>query len=675
MKKIISTLLAMAMALTLFSLPVMAKPHATAGSNLMLVEKIFETDFNGAAVNTSWQALANAQTGFYAQSSGASSTIAFDGDDGYLNVGADVILIAKQNDGTASWGTVNSYNVSTHPMYGEKNIVEFKFKLQEKPTANVTLYTANLNSTDCGSSAGPKLTVTSGLSLNYANGTTTATATALSTGRWYNVKVVNDMTNEQYDVYLDGILLLDDLAFAPGDSRFNDVDLRVFNRPFQFSRGNSTAALYLDDIKVYREFTGRQTFAADDFSGNGSDVVCSSSTEIKTFAGLGLVPRTGYQNGVTIDSENDRAVFSAGSSLSVVPITTWPTVDTDTEAITGQKRLSVEFDFTPSADTVGDFYTIGDALGLHYGLILSANAGKISAKIGREGNVTPSSANVGVDLAPFTAGETYRIKVYVDLDKKFTQNLTGNSIESHNKTHTRSGKADVYIDGKLVGSELPLRYNCGSTGNASYDITNLGKPFAANGGASATYYIDNLTVYTDVREKVLSTAFSTLNKRMAGQNINLPSSTETGYTVTWSTESDAITIQNNVASVVCGATAQKATLVATVKDAANQLSVTGEVYVTIPAAYELDVKTANEGSTIESVTFRDNNASGKAVDIYTVIYTVEDKAIASCKTVKNAVSATVNPLNISVAEGATVKYFVWENGTLVPVTFTKTVTE
>ena len=44
-------------------------------------------------------------------------------------------------------------------------------------------------------------------------------------------------------------------------------------------------------------------------------------------------------------------------------------------------------------------------------------------------------------------------------------------------------------------------------------------------------------------------------------------------------------------------------------------------------------------------------------------------------TVKNAVSTTVNPLNISVAEGETVKYFVWENGTLVPVTFTKTVTE
>jgi len=668
MKKLFSILLAMAMAFTLLSLPVMAKPYVALDSELMPVkETILNLEFNDSA-NRYWGNYVGESGLFWNNGSVGANAVSVAGgtltSGNYLNVTGEIYMQLKHpSTGANSWAaTAAEYDVETNPLRGSY-VTEFKFMLPSLPTtAMKSFYTAHSNSGE-GTSHGPKLWVTTGGSLNaYTTNGAAFTAASLTAGTWYTLKIVNNIDTDSYDLYLNGVLVANDAGYCDGKFYADS-----FSRPFMMkTEGNP---VYIDDLKMYKEVTGRQTFAADDFSSYSADASYNSTTELREFGGFALYPRNGYQAGVKIDATNQRAEFSSGANLFAGFAKTWNQPDnTLTDSLIGKKQVAVEFDFTPSAETVGDFYQITDAVGTHYGLILAATNGKISAKIGAEGDVTPDSANRGVDLASFTAGETYRIKVYVDLDKKFTQNLIGNSTASHNKEHTRSGKADIYIDGKLVGEELPLRYNCGSASNASYDITNLGRPFAASGGSSATYYIDNIAVYTDVREKVLSSALNAVEKTVSEKTFTLPSSTVDGYAITWASDSDAIAISDNTATVTTSDATQKVTLTATVADTAGELAVSGKVDVIVYPDYEVFV--GMDGNIFASTIFYDNYNSGKTVDLYAVLYN-SDLSMENCVVVDNAVSGKSNPISLTRGEGQTIRIFVFTDNTLVPVKFTE----
>ncbi len=685
MKKFLGIFLAMVMAISVLSLPVIAKPHATLDSNLKPVKDVIvEFEFNNS--DYYWANYAGG-TGTFYYTGGSNASTATDANissDGFLSVNGEITMYLRNpaDNGTGWAANASDYDVESN-LLRDTYVTEFDFMLPAAPASNMNnFFCANSNSGQ-GTSNGPKLRLTSSRNINVEHGSgslLTVTPSALKLNSWYTLKMVNNLKDQNYDLYLDGILIGDDLQYSDGK-----LEATVFNKPFAVNTtcSNGTVGnIYVDNLKIYKEVAGRTTFAADDFSGDGVDQTYSESSEIRNFAGLALDPRTGKQNGVKIDAANDRAEFAAGANLAIIPITAWPTVNTDADAIAGQKQLAVEFDFTPTAASVGDFYNIGDATGTHYGLILSANNGVITAKAGRAGDVTPSSANVGIDLASFEANETYRIKVYVDLDKKFTQNLTGNSTETNNKEHTRSGLADVYIDGVLVGAEIPLRYNCNSATNASYDITNLGKPFAANGGATATYYIDNLAVYADVRDKVLSGAINAVDEKVSAKSIELPSSTEDGYAITWVSNSDAIDISGNTATVTSTAANQSVTLTATVADTDNQLTVNGKINVIVPPDYEVYVKYANsednatgnleEAVKLVNAEFRDNYNTSKDADIIAAVYdSANGNKLITCKVFKSAVSGTVNPIGIDLAEGYIVKIFLLSgDDTLVPVPFT-----
>lgn len=680
MKKIISIILAMAMAFTLLSLPVMAKPYVTLDSDLMPVkENILNLEFNDSA-NRYWGNYIGESGFFWNNGSVGANAVSVAGGDltagNYLNVTGEIYMQLKHpSTGANGWAaTAAEYDVETNPLRGSY-VTEFKFMLPEMPAvAMKSFYTAHSNSGE-GTSHGPKLWITTSGSLNaYTTNGAAFTAASLSVGTWYTLKIVNNLDTDSYDLYLNGVLVANDAGYCDGKFYADS-----FSRPFMMkTEGNK---VYIDDIKMYKEVVGRQTFAADDFSSYSTDAAYNSTTELREFGGFALYPRNGYQAAVKVDALNQRAELSAGAYLFAGFAKTWNQPDnTLTDSLIGKKQISVEFDFTPTAETIGDFYQISDAVGTHYGLILSADKGVISAKIGAEGDVTPSSANRGVTLASFVANETYRVKVYVDLDKKFTQNLTGNSNESHNIEHTRSGKADIYIDGKLVGSELPLRYNCGSSSNASYDITNLGRPFAANGGASATYYIDNLAVYTDVRNKVLSTALNSVEKTVSSKTFELPASTVDGYAITWSSNSDAIAISGNTATVTTGTETQKVTLTASVADSSNEFAVAGKVDVTVAPDYEVYVRFIDgEGNTVNgpaaetklySITFYDNYSSGKEVDLFAAVYN-SDKSMSICKLVRDVTSGKVNTIETALESGQSVRAFVLTDNTLAPVEFTQ----
>lgn len=669
MKKIICTLLAMAMALTILSLPVMAKPYAALDSDLMPVkETILNLEFNDSP-NRYWANYIGETSLFWNNGSiGANAVSVADGTGGnYLNVTGEIYMQLKHpSTGANSWaGTAAEYDVASNPLRGSY-VTEFKFMLPSMPTvAMKSFYTAHSNSGE-GVSHGPKLWVTTGGSLNaYTTNGGAFTAASLTAGTWYTLKIVNNLDTASYDLYLNGVLVANDAGYCDGKFYADS-----FSRPFMMkTEGNP---VYIDDLKMYKEVVGRQTYAADDFSAYSADAVYSSSTELREFGGFALYPRNGYQAGVKIDAANQRAEFSAGATLSAGFAKTWNAPDnTLTDSLIGKKQVTVEFDFTPGSDTVGDFYNITDATGSHYGLILSANNGVISAKIGNTGDVTPNSANIAADLASFNAEQTYKIKVHVDLDKKFTQVLTGNS-KGLDGTYTRSGKADVYIDGKLVGSELPLRYNCGGS-NAAIDITNLGRAFAANGGASGTYYIDNIAVYTDVREKVLSAALNSV-KNNTQKAFTLPTSSVEGYTIEWASNNDAIAISGNTATITAGAERQTVTLTATVKDADNQLAIVGKIDIVVTPDYEVYVnyEDGEEGArTLNNIVIYDRYNSGKAIDVYVAGYNA-DKSMSDCKFIDNAESGKNVPLDIALDSTQESKVFVFAgDGTIVPMSIVK----
>lgn len=376
-------------------------------------------------------------------------------------------------------------------------------------------------------------------------------------GKWYNVKFVTDMANQNYDCYINGIHEAENLSFkgyADGNIVTN------IGRPFVFLEnvGAGSFDIYYDNIRVYTEPVGRHTITADDFSAHTADVNYAPRVS-DLFAGLRIIDTSSAQpTGIKVSSANARIETSGASILTAY-------------GPTDVKKVVNEFDFTPTASNAdqGKIFSMVDKGASAYGVEIYLNANNQFVASTETGDV--------VLLNDVKANETYSFKVYSDLSKTYDADYNGTVV-------ARPGLYDVYINGVCAGTGLKFKYTNKNFGN----ITNLGRIFGiATNAASGTVYYDNVAIYTDIREDVLSAAANELMANaddgfVKASQISIPASSQSGYNLTW-TSSDNNIINAQTGAVTHTDAEQNVVLTATVTDAANQHSVSAEYNLTVSA--------------------------------------------------------------------------------------------
>ncbi len=596
LKKTISVFIATVLASVVFVISAFSKPV----SNNILIPgtTIFDVDFDTVKNNT---AITNVPMGDDFVSAGTGTIVNTDGKSGYLKLAQDQSITVSAINTIAGESVTTKQNWLDRPSpLSDVFTTEFNFRL---PTvvAFEQLFKADCNTSDLGTSEylSIKISETGILkAMKSESGAGGESVYGLIANRWYNLKIVTDMNSHTYDTYLDGVIVADDIPFVSG--KFSDET--SMNRTFMVK---ASAEIHIDNMRIYKEPVGRRTFAADDFSGREKITYPLESTESEataggewnkyywqnSFAGLNLHRRylhasngTMFQKNVYIDTENERAVVGANAAIKtyVARIKDNPGNDLIiADSLASQRQLVVEFDFTPTAATVGNICTITDGNNAQYGFMLYYQDNSFYVRAGKEGEITSDNrVNRVVLSTEQKENQPYHIKVFVDIDKTFTQIVGGTS-------YTRHGKANVYIDNKLVGFELPLQYKADAN-----DITELCMPFAIGQGEvpTDTYYIDNLAVYSDAREKVLSTAISDLMAaNMEMEKINLPTSSNSDYTLTWESMTKDIVGDDGLIYSRINKD-QKATFKVTVTDKSGQHTVSETVDIIVPRDSFLEKK-------------------------------------------------------------------------------------
>lgn len=441
-------------------------------------------------------------------------------------------------------------------------VYEFKFMLTALPTGTMEL----VRGTDRdGNYQSYRLYLKNDgqIGIGDAGCAVSASANAVVTpGKWYTVKFVTDMAAQTYDCYINGVLEAENLMFK---GRYDNASVTVSNigRPFAFleKAGLGTLDVYYDDLNIYTEPSGRRLITADDFSGYATDVTYAPRVS-DLFAGMRIIDTSGAQpTGIKVSAANERIETNGAAILTAY-------------GSNHLKKLITEFDFMPTVINVdqGKIYSAADRGGNAYGIELYLTADNRFVASTEAGDV--------VLYEGVQANQSYSFKVYADLTKTFEVNYNGTVMQ-------RPGMYDIYINGKCAGAGLQFKYTKKDFAN----LTNLGRIFGIGTSAAseATYY-DNIAIYTDEREEVLSAAANALMSLcnegdLSAAQITLPDSAMEGYTVFW-TSSDETVINPQTGEVAHGDAEQKVTLTATVSDTGNQHSVSG--------AYEINV-TSNKG--------------------------------------------------------------------------------
>ena len=154
------------------------------------------------------------------------------------------------------WSTADAWNESkcTSDLTGKTVVYEFKFKLNGESngiSARLRSYNGTTNKGDIvlftiGNNSGQSQNNT----LGFITDATTQTLTAGASAPWYNIKVVCDFENKTQDVYLDGTLLVDDIAMHNA-ANINPAGVCDFLR---FNTGGGyglDADILVDDFAVY----------------------------------------------------------------------------------------------------------------------------------------------------------------------------------------------------------------------------------------------------------------------------------------------------------------------------------------------------------------------------------------------------------------------------------------
>lgn len=639
-KRFLGTAVTLIMVLTVSVVPAMAKNSYTVGTTQTSLkaatEILFYEDFNDkttdASITTS-DYLGNASGNSIKVQAATGVQIAGNESDKYLKI-----------TGTSSATGTFALKESTGNVFKGTYTTEFKFMIPDVTNTSVKRIFANRGAvgTTQKDRYGLRLGINDDKKFAYTQVGSTYQelhSTQLTSGVWYNVKIVTDFENRKYSLYINGRNFLSENAFNYKDN-FDSENLDNMLEPLRVADVNGT--IYYDDIIMYREPVGRTTYSAEDFSGYSADNNWTTATsKYDTWLeGMDYVPAKQNTYG-KIDSVNDRLIMGGYTGKQSVALLNGYQNNKNIS-----KKMAVSFTFTPTDGdgSYGAIYQLREYNGNNPGVFLILNGGSFIADTNDGGIVLLSGIE---DNTPY--------------------NFT---IAADSETKTYS----VYIDGVCVGSNLEFKFD----GTNAY--SDNGRPFEVNltTGAPECYY-DNIVIYTDEREAVMTTAmdsaktsYSTVSQEQT--TFSLPSSTNAGYTLSWSSDNAAIALDGNNATVTYGDEAQSVKLTATVKDASNQFAIERSLVVKVPSKYEVNV-VAEDG--VVSGTVKVNGTAFEGYnDGWAILAVYSNGVMVDCKKVDVVNGeATVTLDKISDKGSYSARLFLWKKDVIKPITQSATQVE
>ncbi len=487
------------------------------------------------------------------------------------SVSNEMIMLNKS--GSAA-GFANLY--LQYDLEPAKYAIDFSFKADTVEHINTIYSAAGLVGTSVLNavriySVGDKLYAVSGAGSNQKN---VVIYNGWKADTWYDLTVYIDETAKSYDVYVNGICIAPNLAFAP---EAGDTAPASVLRPFMTNSGNYNGTYYLDNIVIYTD-AGMDELSVANLTSpisassvvlpvtteNGYDIVWTTdnsnvtitdgvinapkgNTSVVITATIDLDGRLvskkmpavvmgGTEPGVTIIDSDDFSTTTSvskgstvGSNLSSVSAN-GVSVENGAIKVGNRSNLYLQYDIEPTtyavdfsfkADTVADINTIFAAAGfVGSGVLNAVWIEAIGNTINAHSSGTGSSDHKRVPLLKgWKADEEYNFTVYIN---ETTQTY------------------DVYINGVCRASGLKFSPEAGATAP-----TSVLRPFMTNSGTYAgTYYLDNIVIYTDTGMDEL--ADFTLGNEISAANTVLKTETTNGYDVEWTTDVEGITVNNGV---------------------------------------------------------------------------------------------------------------------------------
>lgn len=463
---------------------------------------------------------------------------------------------------------VHFYNsdVTSAGYFTGKYVTEFKFR-QDDYCRMDTLFRASAVDSDGKPYKHPQLQLDTEGNLYYYDISVHKIA-KIQKNEWNTVKLILDVDNEKYDIYLNGILIKKDALFG-GNNEISGVAPkeweegekkridRFFDIEYGFNAEGNDAErgiTYYDDIKIYREPVGRITVWANDLKDYQQNVFYEESP-VKNFAGLGNDFATAVPDAL-LNSQTDSIEFTKGGSLSVRGFSS-----------TFDDNATMEFDFSVSSfpENEVQIFSMKERAGSTYGTSIFMKNSELYV-------VAPG--NIKHILIPdVKVNQTYNIILHTDLSKE------ENGIK---------GTYDVYIDDVCKVSGMKVRDVNGNA--ASLPDVNRIINVAMSQKDEMTLSIKKLKLYKDMREEVMAEAALYVGSYTNENSISLPTTIPgfEDYRIEW--ESSDESVIDSSTGVVTKAFEEKiVTLTAKISDTDREYTLIRKVDAVIPEGDEINV--------------------------------------------------------------------------------------
>ncbi|MBI5382096.1 MAG: hypothetical protein HZA31_09375 [Opitutae bacterium] len=264
------------------------------------------------------------------------------------------------------------------------------------------------------------------------NGATPVIVQPYAADTWYRFKYVVNTFTSTYDVYVDGVLKQQNLAFREAAQAVSKI---------QFFSGAPAGTAYVDNVTVY---TGGMLKRPTNLVFED----CNSLTSGSAPAGWSVENATGASAAVVDEPSTTNKSIRLHGVVAATPLLL-------NRPLSAAGALTVEFDLKPGqADAE---IVAGGAL---------SDAGAVAARVffSATGEIKANNGSGTVTLMPYVAGQWYRIKYVLN---------------------AAAGLYDVYVDDRLQRRSLAFAQTVSAIGKIQ---------FAAGGAAAGWALLDNVNI-------------------------------------------------------------------------------------------------------------------------------------------------------------------------------------
>ncbi|WP_167357180.1 discoidin domain-containing protein [Paenibacillus pectinilyticus] len=211
--------------------------------------------------------------------------------------------------------------------------------------------------------------------IRYTDITGTMDLQSYTTGTFYDFKIVADVNSDSFDVYINNVLVKNDLQTISNVAVIDRIVINTFV--------SNTGTFYVDNVKVSTDGSSSTELSNDDFNSG-------------TMSGWTL-----DQTGGTITVQNIPS--STDKSVQLLDTSTTSSVKM-TKTFTAQNMITAEFSLRAEQLNQGIAVTLQDSTG--------ASAAQI--RLDANGKIRYTDITGTVDLQSYTAGTFYAFKIVAD---------------------------------------------------------------------------------------------------------------------------------------------------------------------------------------------------------------------------------------------------------------------